>query len=123
MASFQYKGIDGAGKRVSGTLEAASTSQALANLAKRGCQVFDLKEAGRQAQAHDPGAGKALLAGWFRRGKTKVSQSDLLVAVQELATLLEAGVPLADGVENIAQGYAGHPLGEIGRASCRERVL
>lgn len=112
MASFQYKGLDSAGKRISGTLEAASTAQALANLAKRGCQVFDLKEAGGHAKGNAPASGKAPLASWFQRGKTKVSQSDLLVAVQELATLLEAGVPLADGVENIAQGYTGHPLGD-----------
>jgi general secretion pathway protein F len=112
MASFHYKGMDSTGKRVAGTLEAASQAQALASLGLRGCQVFELAEQRiRRAGASPSGLGIAELNGWFGRGKTKVEQADLLVSVQELATLLEAGVPLADGVENIARGYAGHPLG------------
>ena len=44
-------------------------------------------------------------------GQREVSQDELRLCVHELATLLNAGISLADAVYNIARGHAGRPLG------------
>lgn len=117
MPGFQYKAVDGSARRVNGSIDAANEADALKLLAARGIQVFELIRAGGGFTAETPGApaqglGVRRLAGAVgARGRTRVSMADLLLSIQELATLLDAGIPLADGVENIARGYEDRPLG------------
>ncbi|MFM9922029.1 type II secretion system F family protein [Variovorax sp. H27-G14] len=116
MISFQYKGVDNQGKRVSGSLQSDGQAAALSSLSARGYQVFELTQArggkGNSDPAKSPSAG-SFGASWRQLfgGKEKIAQAETLLSIDELATLLDAGVPLADAVENIARGYVGHPLG------------
>jgi len=122
MPAFRYKGVDSAGKRVSGTIDGDSQSTAMAALAQRGCQVFELRQHGGAAipPVNDNGtasSGSSFFADlgnsplFSSTASKRIGQADLLLSIQELSTLLEAGVSLADAVENIARGYDGTALG------------
>lgn len=98
MPEFHYQATDGKNAVVKGVLTVADEKEAMSQLQKRGLLVFQLKEA--------PAARSIRFSQPKRAGRDA-----LLVVLQELATLLDAGVTLADGVENVARGYAESPLG------------
>lgn len=82
MAQFTYKAADATGKEVTGKLEAANDKIASQQLRDRGLRVFELKE-----QAGGGGFS-------FGFGKKKVKASDKMTFTRQLATLIEAGLPL-----------------------------
>lgn len=83
MAQFTYKAADAAGKEVTGKIEAANDKLAGQQLRERGLRVFELKEAGGGSGFSFPGFGKP-----------KVKASDMQTFTRQLATLIEAGLPL-----------------------------
>lgn len=117
MPGFQYKAVDGAARRINGSIDAPTEADALKLLGARGIQVFELNRAGgagidATSSGITPPSDLRRLTGAFGgRGRARVSMADLLLSIQELATLLDAGIPLADAVENIARGYEDRPLG------------
>ncbi len=78
-------------------------------LSKQGLKVFSLSEAGA--------GGKPAMAPRVRTGSAdpsqprRIRQEELLLCIQELSTLLNAGIPLADALLNIARGHESRPLG------------
>ncbi len=82
MAHFTYKAMDATGKEVTGKIEAATDKMASQQLRERGMRVFEVKE---------QGAGGDFFAN-FR--KKKVKASDKMTFTRQLATLIEAGLPL-----------------------------
>lgn len=84
MAFFRYQAADLTGKSASGTLEAASSRQALEKLAAKGLVPVSIKE-------ELPPKAKPLP---FR---------ELYAFTQQLANLLSAGLPLAGALEAIRQ--------------------
>lgn len=106
MPLFKYQAIQSDGRRSSGSIEAPTSAQALAELTHRGLQVFSLQE----PQGTQRGRASGEYVNHVRR---KVSQEEILLCVQELSTLLNAGIPLADAVLNIAQGHEASSLGNI----------
>lgn len=100
MPEYRYQASDPQGAVVKGALAAADEAQALAQLQQRGLLVFQLKEV-------------AAASGGLKLSPPKRAGHDaLLVVLQELATLLEAGISLADAVENVARGYGETLLGQ-----------
>jgi general secretion pathway protein F len=98
MPEFRYQATDPQGTVVKGVLTVESESEAMSQLQRRGLMVFEMQ--------------LVATVGSIRLAKPKRAGRDaLLVVLQELATLLDAGVTLADGVENVARGYADSPLG------------
>lgn len=71
--------------------------------------MFSLSEAGA--------GGKPAMAPRVRTGSAdpsqprRIRQEELLLCIQELSTLLNAGIPLADALLNIARGHESRPLG------------
>jgi type II secretory pathway component PulF len=98
MPEFRYQATDVRGSVVKGILTVADEAEAMAQLQRRGLMVFQMKAA--------PAARSAMLSQPKRAGR-----DSLLLVLQELATLLDAGVSLADAVENVARGYGDSPLG------------
>lgn len=91
MPTFAYKAIDSGGKEVAATLDAASRTAALDQLAESNlCPMF----VQRRDQAESGG-----LAGRVRR----VSKSDVEAFTRELANLLAAGVPLSRALSILAR--------------------
>lgn len=98
MPEFRYQATDARGAVVKGVLTVTDEAEAMAQLQRRGLTVFGLSAA--------PAARSSMLSQPKRAGRDA-----LLVVLQELATLLDAGITLADAVENVARGYGESPLG------------
>jgi len=97
MPEFRYQATDSKGEIIKGMLIVDNEGDALIQLQQRGLTVFDMQRS---------------IAPALRLSQPKRAGRDaLLVVLQELATLLDAGVSLADAVENVARGYEASSLG------------
>lgn len=98
MPEFRYQATDAQGAVVKGVLTVEDQTEAMTQLQRRGLMVFDMQEvaASRSSRISQP---------------KRAGRDAILVVLQELATLLDAGVTLADAVENVARGYQDSPLG------------
>ncbi len=85
MVVFDYQARDSSGKIVNGQIEAADQQSAAAVLAGRNLMVVSLQ------------AGSARKAG-TKRLQGKVKAQDLVVFTRQLATMLDAGLPLVQSL-------------------------
>ena len=92
MQHYEYEAVDRSGKLVKGQAEAGSVTELVRSLSAEGHTVVEVNE--RRAAVHS--------AALRRRLRLR----ELVVALHELATLLESGVPLGDAV--VAQGHGSH---------------
>ena len=114
LAVFDYRGVSLDGKRARGSIEAASRAEALQSLTARGFNIYELSSktaaAPRSAASADKNTGLLSKISGAENNR-RVSDDELRLCVHELATLLNAGISLADAVLNIARGHANRPLG------------
>lgn len=96
MARWRYEAINAEGSALQGVLDAAGEREAARQLERRGLVVTALRP--------DTGGLRAPLAGRTRRLRLQ----DLTVAFHELATMLQAGVPLAEAVASQTRAHH-HP--------------
>lgn len=110
MPLFKYKAISNQEQRNNGAIESASAKDALNELASRGLKVFSLDEVGPNAIRTTSSAAKK---SWSsnKNNSQRIPKEEVLLCIQELSTLLNAGIPLADAVLNIATGHEDRPLG------------
>lgn len=93
MPVFAYRALTTAGRSERGVVDADSSRGAWQVLRSRGLYPTDLSE------------GTAVAPG-------RVSAADLAAATRQLATLVEAGLPLADALEAVAEAGAGSSLAQ-----------
>src|SRR6266568_5023875 len=95
MALWAYKGIGGDGKAVTGAREADSPKMLRAMLRRDGILVTDVSEArgGKSAAAHGKGLRREVDLGGIFGG---IKKGDVATFTRQLATLLKAGIPLAE---------------------------
>lgn len=79
MLTFAYQARDAAGKTISGVQEGLNEENAINTLMTRGLMVLSIQQK----------AGAKIA-----RGKTKVSSADLVMFTRQLATMVDAGLPL-----------------------------
>ncbi len=86
MPLYSYKAMDSSNKEASGRIEAANEKVASQQLREKGLRPFEMK----------PVASGGVDVGAFFAGlkKKKVKASDRMTFTRQLATLLEAGLPL-----------------------------
>ena len=96
--SFQYEAIDGAGRVLTGRLDANHEREAQRTLEGQGLTVISL------AIAAKPQAAKT---GVLNLQRTATVQ-DRILALKQLALLLKAGVPLVQGIGTL-KNQAAHP--------------
>ncbi len=102
MQEFTYTAVDDKGRRQHGSLVATDAGHAVKLLNERQLQPITVDAARRAKPVKGPSS---------RRGGSADAVSML---VNELATLLEAGVPLAEAVGTLAQSHAAdHPLTQV----------
>ena len=109
MPEFDYIAIDEQGRRQRARLVAQTQAQAQRMLAERRLQVVSLKEgpSGSSGSNGQSGAGAP-------SGKVQIGTEQLAGLLDELATLVAAGVPLAEAVDTLSRGQAGaHPLTRV----------
>jgi len=85
MASFTYQARDASGRPIHGDLEAADPQAAASALMDRGLMVISMR------------AGVAHKAGRKRR-QGRVKAQDLVVFTRQLATMIDAGLPLVQSL-------------------------
>ena len=91
---FQYTGFDAAGSGVDGTVDAASLSQARAELRERNILVSEIRPAAETQNWRDS----------LGLGESRVGLGQLEIITSELALLLENGVRIDRGLEILRRG-------------------
>ncbi len=84
MASFEYKALDAKGNSKSGKIEAANETAARSSLVRLGFKPLVVKQAGKEPFD--------LMKLFNKDGKVKTK--DLVIFTRQLATMINAGVPL-----------------------------
>ena len=107
MPYFQYKAVAADGRVIEGTLEAADERVALARLEEQG-QLPIMVSSGEEGGL----LGKEFKLPWQRK---RVPRGDLLIFTQELATLLQAGLPLDRSLTILGDLTENAYLMEIGK--------
>ena len=101
MPVFEYKGfLDSNGKPTKGIKDADSIKALRALLKKEGVLATEVKESGQSAKKGKDGAEKGSLLSREVEFSflQRVSIEDLALATRQLATLLQAGVPMVDSL-------------------------
>lgn len=98
--TYSYRALDADGRACQGVVVAGDEAAAIRDLVRQGLMPVSVN-------APDSTAAPAARAGRVGR----VSGADLVSLVQELSTLLGAGISLAEALPSLALAYAAHPLG------------
>lgn len=100
MAEFFWRAADASGQVNEGRLEASSAAVAARQLRDRGLVPVTLREGGGSGNAISGAQSAAAGASMGpRRGKTGVTQADVLALTGELAIMLRAGLALASALK------------------------
>lgn len=97
--TFRYRGVDRQGGEQRGVLHAASPKEAMAQLGQRGLVVTEL------APTTSTGPAPATII------TRRISEHDRILLLQEMATLLQAGVSLSEAGPALESAYAATSLG------------
>jgi type IV pilus assembly protein PilC len=105
MFTFAYQARDPSGKMLSGVQEALNEDNAINTLMARGLMVLSIQQ--KSVSRNKPGRGK-------------VSETDLVLFTRQLATMVDAGLPLVSGLtalfeqcDNRKQAGLRQVIGEI----------
>jgi type IV pilus assembly protein PilC len=96
MAKYRYTATSSDGAPVKGTEDADTRSQALVALTRRNLHVLSLEET------------RSILQ--FELTKKKVKRKDLMHFSRQLAVFIQAGIPIIDGLETIAEDTGSKPM-------------
>ncbi len=83
MITFAYQARDGSGKIVSGVQDAINQENAISTLMSRGLMVLSISQKGTATK---------------KKTSTKVKETDLVLFTRQLATMVDAGLPLVTGL-------------------------
>lgn len=112
MAKFEYIALDARGQESRGVIEAADTNDAVAQLRQSGYFPTSVVEEGKGAPASKASkkAQKAIRTAEGQKKKSKgffarktVSGKTLMIFTRQLATLIDAGLPLLRGLTVLAK--------------------
>ncbi len=92
MAKFEYKAVDKANKSVSGSIDAASSSSARNTLQKQGLRPISIKPIKGRGNIKIPFVGGG-----------KVKGRDMVIFTRQLATMINAGVPLVRSLNTLVE--------------------
>jgi type IV pilus assembly protein PilC len=96
MPNFSYVAKSEDGRTVTGILEAASEKVVLEALHRQGLVIVGVKASKRA-----------------RRGTGKVRMDDLAIFARQMATLVDAGIPLVSGLEAVAEQLENKALRQV----------
>ncbi|OGW79592.1 MAG: hypothetical protein A3G33_07290 [Omnitrophica bacterium RIFCSPLOWO2_12_FULL_44_17] len=96
MPTFEYLVKDQEGKSISGSQESTDVNTLVAALRQQGYLIVRITEAKPRIQlfSKSPGKGKQ---------RKKIKQDDLVILSRQLATMVEAGVPLVQSLNILAE--------------------
>ena len=94
MALFRYTAKDRTGKTLNGLAETTDEKTLSANLRKQGLIIISI----RQEKGKEAGTKKG-----FSFGTPKVKAAELVIFSRQLATMLDSGIPLVQGMEILSE--------------------
>ncbi|MEX1081319.1 MAG: type II secretion system F family protein, partial [Halofilum sp. (in: g-proteobacteria)] len=86
---FDWEGRDAKGNKLSGTMEAPNADWVKATLRRQGTRPVQVR---KQRES------------LFSGGKSKIKPTDIAIFSRQLATMMNAGVPLVQSLEMVAGG-------------------
>ena len=95
MPVYEYQALDNRGKKTSGTIDSESDRAARQKLRSQGVFVTQISEASVKAKKESRD-----VRAYFQ--SDKVSTQDLAIATRQLATLINAGLPLVNALQALA---------------------
>jgi type IV pilus assembly protein PilC len=107
MPSYLYTATNSLNKSITGTIEAADKSTAIANLTKQGLRPISLKE----GSANGKGMSGFSFADFL--GGNKVKSDDLVMFTRQLSAMVSAGVPLLRALGSLEQHTESDALKKI----------
>lgn len=107
MPVYEYTALDRVGKNISGIIDADSTVAARQKLRASGKYPVQVKEATSKAKA-EPGASFS-----FPTIFNRVTADDIHALTRQLATLLNAGIPLVGALDALMEQTTSPPLKRI----------
>ncbi|MDX8390471.1 MAG: type II secretion system F family protein [Mariprofundaceae bacterium] len=110
MSIFTYVAINHKGRSRRGEIEADSEREVRQKLKKQGLVAQDVQSAHSRGRSH------------AKRGKLRLNGAETTLLLEQLATLLSAGMPLIDSLGSIAEGMESR-RGRTVVASLRQHVL
>jgi general secretion pathway protein F len=115
MPQFRYEAVDPKGATIEGMMDALSAQDALQKLSTQSMtpiQLVSLDGAENAAgNASNAAPGAEFQASQSKQSAAKVGSQEQILIIRELATLLRAGIPLADAIDSLAAARAGTPAG------------
>ena len=109
MTAYRYEAVDAGGRKRRGTLEAETARRARQEVTRAGLTLTALDEAS---------SGPKLFAGRERGPKPK----DVITAIRQLATLIEAAMPVEEALAAVATQEEGRPVARV-LTAVRARVI
>jgi type IV pilus assembly protein PilC len=101
MPNFKYTAKDNSGKAVTGFFEAADYATAVDMLRKQALIIVSVKESGKMKISA------------ISFGKKKVKIDDLVIFSRQLATMVDAGIPLVGALDILGDQIENKTFGEI----------
>lgn len=114
MPIFEYSALDRSGKKLKGTIDADSLRQARSKLRNQNIFPTDLSESGRSVAFNPSDVTK-----YFQRNS--ISQKELAITTRQLATLVNAGLPLVMALSSTAEQIESESIRRI-MVAVREEV-
>jgi type IV pilus assembly protein PilC len=103
MPNFKYTAKDDSGKTVSGLFAAVDYTVAVDMLRKKGLTIVSVNES----------AAKSNIFAAMSFGKKKISTDDLVIFSRQLATMVDAGIPLVGALDILGDQVENKAFGEI----------
>ena len=101
---FSYRARDASGGERTGQIEAEDEAAALRELLRQGLRPLKVEAPRRAGGPSGRGTGA---------GKARITVADRIIVMRELATLLQAGVSVAEALPSVAEAYQDMSLGDV----------
>jgi len=126
MAVYEYKGLDGKGKKVDGIVDAESPKAARQKLRKQGIFTTDIAEGradggGMRRTGSSSGGGGLSVEVDFSKYLERVGIADVAIATRQLAALIGAGIPLVESIGTVSKQVEKEKL-RLALREVREKV-
>lgn len=97
LKSFNYQGVNKAGSKIKGIIEAPTDAQARLMLSKQGLSAVKV-----QARIE-----------LFGKSEQKIVTQDIAIFARQLATMMTAGVPLVQALAIVSKGHENPSMGKL----------
>ena len=123
MPKYQYTALDHKGDQKTGSLEANSEAEAMEAIRAHGLYPTQIVEAGKGKIQQTPAAKKKAKGAKKQKGKLggKIKAKALMIFTRQLATLIDAGLPLLQSLNVLAKQEANPQPARNYRSSGRFR--